>query len=140
MGAYGRLTPMRTNCLSPTTLHSCFADGLRGSLALALAMALIVPASAMTIREMRTLEKTEKQGATYTDYYLVGVMEGAMEAHSQAVRNGGKPTICLNGRRLEPSMAKGLYTTELKRNAEVYEADMPVQLVLTNALATVYPC
>jgi hypothetical protein len=37
-------------------------------------------------------------------------------------------------------MAKGLYDTELHRNAGVYEADMPVPLVLTNALATVYPC
>jgi hypothetical protein len=58
---------MRTNCLSPTTLHSCFADGLRAFVALALGVALAVPASAMTIREMRTLEKTERQGATYTD-------------------------------------------------------------------------
>jgi hypothetical protein len=131
---------MRNTYWSPATFRSCFADGLRASVALALGVVLAVPASAMTIREMRALEKTEKQGATYTDYYLVGVMEGAIEAHSQAVRNGCKPTICLNGRRLEPSMAKGLYTTELKRNADVYEADMPVQLVLTNALATVYPC
>jgi hypothetical protein len=30
--------------------------------------------------------------------------------------------------------------TELQRNADVYEADMPVQLVLTNALVTVYGC
>lgn len=94
----------------------------------------------MTIREMRTLEKAEKQGSTYTDYYLVGVMEGVMEAHNQGVRQGAQPQICLNGRRLEPSMAKNLYTTELKRNADLYEADMPVQLVVTNALATVYPC
>ncbi|PQA76250.1 hypothetical protein C5F53_17680 [Rhodoferax sp. TS-BS-61-7] len=100
----------------------------------------MVAAQAMTIREMRTLEKKEKLGSTYTDYYLVGVMEGAVEAHNQAVRDGGKPSICLNGRRLEPSMAKSLYTAELKRNADVYEADFPVQLVLTNALATVYPC
>ena len=97
-------------------------------------------AQAMTIREMRTLEKKEKAGSTYTDYYLVGVMEGALEAHNQAVRSGAKPSICLNGRKLEPHMAKGLYSTELKRNADVYEADMPVQLVLTNALTTVYPC
>ncbi len=131
---------MRTTRLSPTIFRSHFADGLRVSLALALGVALAVPASAMTIREMRALEKTEKRGSTYTDYYLVGVMEGAIEAHSQAVRNGGKPTICLNGRRLEPSMAKGLYTTELKRNADVYEADMSVPLVLIHALATVYSC
>lgn len=96
--------------------------------------------SAMSLREMRALEKTEKQGSTYTGYYLVGVMEGALEAHSQAVRAGAAPSICLGGRRLEPSMAKTLYTAELQRNAELYEADMPVQLVLVNALASVYPC
>ncbi len=101
---------------------------------------LCASAQAMTIREMRALEKTEKQGSTYTDYYLVGVMEGAVEAHNQAVRQGAAPTICLNGRKLEPHMAKGLYTTELKRNADVYEADFPVQLVVTSALSTVYPC
>ena len=104
------------------------------------ALAAALPASAMTIREMRTLEKTEKQGSTYMDYYLVGVMEGAIEAQAQAARAGAQPTICLNGRRLEPSMAKNLYTTELKRNADLYEADMPVQMVLVNALSTVYPC
>ncbi|MDZ7919029.1 hypothetical protein [Rhodoferax sp.] len=106
----------------------------------ALCLAAASAAHAMTIREMRALEKTEKQGSTYTDYYLVGVMEGAVEAHNQAVRDGAKPSICLNGRKLEPHMAKNLYTAELKRNADVYEADFPVQLVLVNALGTVYPC
>lgn len=96
--------------------------------------------SAMSLRELRTLAKTEKQSDNYVNYYLVGVMEGALEAHTQDVRNGAKPVICLNGRRLEPRMAKGLFETELQRNAGVYEADMPVPLVLTNALATVYPC
>jgi hypothetical protein len=37
-------------------------------------------------------------------------------------------------------MAEGLYQTELGRNSDLYEADMPVQLVLGNALSTVYPC
>ena len=96
--------------------------------------------SAMSLREMRTLEKTEKQGTHYADYYLVGVMEGVIEAHAQAVRAGAAPAICLNGRRLEPHMARGLYDAELKRNKGVYEADMPVQLVLFNALTTTYPC
>nr|WP_315495383.1 hypothetical protein [uncultured Rhodoferax sp.] len=109
-------------------------------MALLLIAGCMATVHAMTIREMRTLEKKEKLGSTYTDYYLVGVMEGAVEAHNQAVRDGAKPSICLNGRRLEPSMAKSLYTAELKRNADVYEADFPVQLVLTNALTTVYPC
>lgn len=50
-------------------------------------------AQAMSLRELRTLEKTEKQGRRYTDYYLVGVMEGVLEAHHHAVRQGAKPTI-----------------------------------------------
>jgi hypothetical protein len=102
--------------------------------------ALSWPAAAMSIREMRTLEQVETQGEIFSDYYLVGVVEGVLEGHDQLVRKGAAPTICLNGRKLEPRMAKGLYNTEVKRNADVYEADMPVQLVVANALATVYPC
>jgi hypothetical protein len=110
-------------------------------LATLLALAFAAPASAMTIRELRALEKSDKkQGENYVRYFLVGAMEGAMESHAQGVRNGAKPTICLNGRRLEPSMAQQLYDTELQRNEGVYEADMPVQLVVVNALGTVYPC
>jgi hypothetical protein len=95
----------------------------------------------MTLREMRALEKSDKkQGENYVNYYLVGAMEGALEAHNQAVRAGAKPGICLNGRRLEPHMARSLFDTELQRNAGLYEADMSVQLVMTNALTTVYAC
>ena len=94
----------------------------------------------MSIRELRALAKSGKQGENYVRYYLVGVMEGALEAHAQAVRAGTKPTICRNGRRLEPRMAQDLFDTELKRNADVYEADIQVPLVLTNALATAYAC
>jgi hypothetical protein len=98
-------------------------------------------ASAMSIRELRGLEKSDKkQGEIYVRYYLVGAMEGALEAHAHGVRNGAKPTICLNGRRLEPRMAKDLFDIELKRNDGVYEADMPAQLVMTNALVAVYAC
>jgi hypothetical protein len=98
-------------------------------------------AQAMSIRELRALEKSDKkQGENYVRYYLVGAMEGALEAHAHGVRAGAKPAICLNGRRLEPRMAQSLYDTELQRNEGVYEADMPVSLVLTNALSTVYPC
>ena len=98
-------------------------------------------ASAMTLREMRVLEKSDKkQGENYVNYFLAGVMEGALAAHNQAVRRGVKPSICLNGRRLEPHMARTLFETELQRNAGVYEADMSVQLVLTNALSTAYAC
>ena len=56
------------------------------------------------------------------------------------VRSGGKPLFCLNGRKLEPRMAKPLFDAELKRNAGLYEADMPVQLVVLNALSTAYTC
>jgi hypothetical protein len=107
----------------------------------ALAALFATTASAMTIRELRGLEVSDKkQGEAYVNYYLVGVMEGALEAHAHGVRSGAKPAICLNGRKLEPRMAKGLYDTELQRNEGVYEADMPVQLVMFNALGTVYPC
>lgn len=98
-------------------------------------------ASAMSIRELRALAKSDrKQGENFVRYYQVGLMEGVLEAQSQAVRAGAQPLVCLNGRRLEPSMAAGLFDTELKRNADVYEADMPAQLVMANALSNVYPC
>ena len=120
-----------------STLHSLLRTGL---LSLAGTVLLCTAVSAMTLRELRALEKASKQGENYVNYYLVGVMEGAMEAQAQDVRNGAKPVICLNGRRLQPSMARSLFDTELQRNQDVYEADMAVQLVLTNALTTVYPC
>jgi hypothetical protein len=98
-------------------------------------------ASAMSIRELRKLEKSDvRQGANYKRYYLVGAMEATLAAHDQSVRVGAAPSVCLNGRRLEPAMAEGLYQTELQRNSDVYEADMPVTLVMGNALSTVYPC
>jgi hypothetical protein len=102
---------------------------------------LAASVSAMTIRELRALERSDaKQGANYKRYYLVGAMEATLAAHDAGVRAGATPSICLNGRRLEPAMAEGLYQTELKRNSDLYEADMPVPLVMGNALATVYPC
>jgi hypothetical protein len=122
--------------------HSTLSSLLRtGMLSLAGTVLLCTAVSAMTLRELRALEASnKKQGENYVNYYLVGVMEGAMEAQAQDVRNGAKPVICLNGRRLQPSMARSLFDTELQRNQDVYEADMAVQLVLTNALTTVYPC
>lgn len=99
------------------------------------------PAYALSIREMRALEQSDKKhGPNYVRYYLVGAMEGALEANSQSLRSGAKALFCLNGRRLEPRMAKPLFDAELRRNAAVYEADMPVQLVLFNALVTSYTC
>lgn len=108
---------------------------------LLLALAGSQTAFALSIREMRGLEQSDKKhGITYVQYYLVGTMEGALEANSQTVRAGAKALFCLNGRRLEPRMAKPLFDAELRRNVGVYEADMPVQLVMLNALATSYTC
>ena len=97
-------------------------------------------AQAMTIRELRTLEAKEKNGSLYANYYLVGVMEGLREASDADQRAGQKPLFCINGRRLEPAMARSLYQSELTRNADSYEADMPVQLVLSAALRNSYRC
>lgn len=97
--------------------------------------------AAISIRELRALEQTDKDhGEIYVQYYLVGAMEGALEAHAFALRAGARPLMCLNGRRLEPRMAKPLFDGELRRNAGLYEADMPVQLVLVNALINAYAC
>ena len=109
-------------------------------LAVLLVMVAMPLAHAMSLRELRALEKTEKQGRTYADYYLVGVVEGLLEAHQHAVRAGAAPTICLGERRLEPRMARGLLDGELRRNKDFYEADMPVELVLRSALESGYAC
>ena len=123
-------------------MHSRLAPAryFRAALLMLVGASLAVTASSMSLRELRTLEKSNKQGSQYANYYLVGVMEGALEAHAHGVRGGATPTICLNGRRLEPRMAKSLYDTELKRSEGLFEADMPVQLVMISALVTVYPC
>ena len=98
-------------------------------------------AGAMSIRELRALERSDPEhGEDYAVYYLLGTMEATLHAQAAAVRAGLPPRICLKGRRLEPDMAASLYRTELRRNADVYEADMPVALVFANALATVYVC
>jgi hypothetical protein len=102
---------------------------------------LVQAASAMSIRELRALERDNpKQGADFVVYYLVGAMEATVQADAAAARAGESPHICLRGRRLEPAMAMSLYRTELRRNAELYEADMPVPLVMRNALEKVYAC
>lgn len=107
---------------------------------IALALAA-TSASAMSIRELRGLEQSDKDhGETFAQYYLVGAMEGALEANAHVTRASGKPLFCLGGRRIEPRMAKPLYDGELRRNAGLYEADMPVQLVLVNALVAAYTC
>ena len=104
-------------------------------------MAAATATGAMSIRELHALENSDKRhGPEYVKYYLMGAMEGALEANAQLVRAGAKPLICVNGRKLEPRMAPSLFDAELKRNAGIYEADMPVQLVLVNALSTAYTC
>ena len=103
-------------------------------------LALGTSSHAMSIRELRTLEANEKDGKLYANYYLVGVMEGLREASEAAQRAGQKPAFCTEGRKLEPAMARSLYQTELSRNADSYEADMPVQLVLSSALRNSYRC
>ena len=113
---------------------------IRTAMAILVCSSLATSVSAMSLRELRNLEKSSTHGEHYANYYLVGVMEGALEANAYGVRNGVSPKICLNGRRLEPRLARSLYETELKRNEGSYEADMPVQLVLVNALTTVYSC
>ena len=108
---------------------------------LAATLAFAASAHAMTIREFRALETQEKKnGKAYASYYLVGVMEGLREASDASQRNGQKPPFCIEGRKLEPAMARSLYQTELARHADLYEADMPVQLVMSNALGTSYRC
>ena len=104
------------------------------------ALASAVGAQAMSIRELRTLEAGEKDGKAYASYYLVGVLEGLREGVEASQRNGQKPVFCVEGRRLEPAMARSLYQTELSRNADSYEADMPVQLVMAGALKNSYRC
>ncbi len=94
----------------------------------------------MTLREFWALEKSDRQGSNYASYYLVGAVEGILEAHLHDQRNGAKAVICLNDRRLEPHMVRGLFDAELRRNEGVYEADMPVTLILRNAMGTAYGC
>jgi hypothetical protein len=126
------------------TRHLAFAATRCGTtrwlLMLALLLGFNASVHAMTIRELRTLEATEKDGKTFANYYLVGVLEGLREAADSAEREGRKPPFCIEGRRLEPVMARSLYQTELMRNADTYEADMPVQLVLSGALRNSFHC
>jgi hypothetical protein len=119
-----------------------FATRRQGRAALVLSATLLLAAgaSAMTLRELRALRNSSAQGEHYARYYLVGVMEGALEAHQRDVRAGARPAICPEGRRLDPSMAQPLLDAELKRRDGLYEADMPVQLALINALAAAYTC
>lgn len=108
-------------------------------LALALLVACI-PSQAMSLRQLSALEKQDKQGGSYVRYYLVGVLEGVMDAEKARAANGATATICPDGKRMEPAMAHSLFEAERKRNRDMYEADMPVALVMRNALQNAYPC
>lgn len=108
-------------------------------LALALLVACI-PSQAMSLRQLSALEKQDKQGASYVRYYLVGVMEGLIDAERARAASGATATICPDGKRMEPAMAHSLFEAERKRNRDMYEADMPVALVMRNALQNAYPC
>ncbi|MDB5730835.1 MAG: hypothetical protein JWQ03_730 [Variovorax sp.] len=128
---------------SPLQHGSSGLARVRGRARLLAGIALLgcgLAAQAMTIREFRTLEANEKDGRTYASYYLVGVLEGLREGADSAQREGRQPPFCVQGRRLEPAMARSLYQTELTRNADSYEADMPVQLVLSAALRNSFRC
>jgi len=106
-----------------------------------LSLLLVATANAMSLRELRQLERTNpKQGDLYVQYYLIGVLEGIQEANTALTRSGGKPLFCQHDRRLDTAQAKTIFDAERKRNAELYEADMPVQLVMMNALASTYTC
>jgi len=108
---------------------------------MALGLALIaIPSSAMSLRQLGALEKQDKQGASYVRYYLVGVMEGLMGAEKTRVAEGASPRICSLDKRMEPAMAHSLFEAERRRNRDMYEADMPVTLVMRNALENAYPC
>lgn len=97
-------------------------------------------AQAMSLREFRALIQSDPQGENYANYYLVGVLEGAVEAHLNDQRQGARPVLCLNGRAPPPVLARTLFDAELERHPDTYEADMPVQLVLTHALVAHYAC
>jgi hypothetical protein len=108
---------------------------------MALGLALIATqCSAMSLRQLGALEKQDKQGASYVRYYLVGVMEGLMDGEKARSASGAPANICPEGKRMEPAMAHSLFEAERKRNRDMYEADMPVALVMRRALQNAYPC
>jgi hypothetical protein len=123
-------------------MHTKLLAGSSGT-TLMLALALLLASSqaqAMSLRQLSALEKQDKQGASYVRYYLVGVMEGLMDAEKTRSASGAPANICPDGKRMEPAMAHSLFEAERKRNRDIYEADMPVALVMRNALQNAYPC
>ena len=135
------MTPLRPVPVTATRMEQSQRIA-RAACLVAISIALLATsAGAMSIRELRGLEQSDKDhGELYVQYYLVGAMEGALEANAHVERSGKKPLFCLSGRRIEPRMAKTLFDGELRRHQGLYEADMPVQLVLVNALIAAYVC
>ena len=115
--------------------------GRSGSLLLGLALLLTCAnGQAMSLRQLNALEKQDRQGPNYVRYYLVGVMEGLIGAEQVRVAEGANPRICPADRHMEPAMAQSLFEAERKRTRDMYAADMPVTLVMRNALQNAYPC
>ncbi len=121
-------------------LDSALVSTARTAALFLMAAAFNSHSNAMSLRELRSLVQADESGETYALYYMVGAMEGALEAHLHDVRHGAKPAICLDGGRLEPRLARPLLDAELQRHPGMYEADMPVQFVMTAALLNAYPC
>ena len=132
------MTLLQTHCTKWLAVRHRMRFGLE-LLALSLAI-LCAPAQAMSLRQLNALEKQDKQGSGYVRYYLVGVMEGLLEAQKTRPSATNESRICPADKRMEPSMAYSLFDAERKRNRELYEADMPVALVMRNALQNAYPC
>ena len=108
---------------------------------IAINLVLTTSVSAMSLRELRQLERSNaKQGEWYVQYYLIGVLEGLQEANATTVRQGGPALFSQNDKRLDTNQAKKMFDAERKLNADLYEADMPVQLVMLNALVSISPC
>ena len=124
-------------------LHVSKRGAISAGSALLLALALVMACAngqAMSLRQLNALEKHDKQGASYVRYYLVGVMEGLMESEKVNLAQGASARICPADKRMEPAMAHSLFEAERKRNRALYEADMPVTLVMRNAMQSAYPC
>ncbi len=117
------------------------ADSARAVRVLALALLCGAHAAqAMSLRQLQALEKQDKQSANYVRYYLVGLMEGLVDAEKEHSTTGARARICQADKRMEPAMAVALFEAERKRNRDMYEADMPVALVMRYALQNAYPC
>jgi hypothetical protein len=97
-------------------------------------------AQAMSLRELATIHMRNTMGPALAEFYVIGVAEGLIEANEAGKRTGQAPLFCLAQDRWTPKQANTLFNAEASRNADVYEADMPVGLVMQQALINTYPC